>query len=133
MPRVTVINNANTAVTWSLGGPATFDTNNTPGAVAGGVINADGSWSTPNQIGWASITATSKADPNQFAEGIAWLANLDTDMDLENDALDMAPIAISWYLSDTLNYSSSVIAAPWVDDLDVSFFVDALRSTWPVK
>ncbi len=133
VPRVTVINNANTAVTWSLGGPATFDTNETPTAIAGGVINADGSWTTPNQIGWASITATSKADPNQFAEGIAWLANLDTDMDLESDALDMAPIAISWYLSDTLNYSSSVIAAPWVDDLDVSFFVDALRSTWPVK
>jgi Zn-dependent metalloprotease len=133
VPRVTVINNANTAVTWSLGGPATFDTNTTPGAIAGGVINADGSWTTPNQIGWASMTATSKADPNQFAEGIAWLANLDTDMDLENDALDMAPIAISWYLSDTLNYSSSVIAAPWVDDLDVSFFVDAIKSTWPVK
>ena len=133
VPRVTVINNANTAVTWSLGGPATFDTNSTPNTIVGGVINTDGSWTTPNQIGWASITATSKADPNQLAEGVAWLANLDTDMDLESDALDMAPIAISWYLSVGINFSSSVIAAPWVDDLDVSFFVDAVKSTWPVK
>lgn len=133
VPRINVINNANKAVTWSLGGPSIFDSGQTPTRIVGGVINPDGSWTTPNEIGWAAITARSQADTNQFAEGTAWLANLDTDMDLESDALDMGPIALSWYLSRSLNTSSSVIAAPWVDDLDVSFYVDAMKSTWPNK
>jgi len=133
VPRVAVLNNANTAVTWSLGGPSVFDSGQTPNRIVGGVINADGSWTTPNIAGWAAITATSKADPLQFAEGRAWLANMDTDMDLENDALDMGPVALSWYLSRSLNPSSSLIPAPWVEDDDVFFFVDAMKSTWPVK
>jgi len=133
VPRVAVLNNANTAVTWSLGGPSVLDSGETPDAIAGGVINADGSWTTPNLAGWAAITATSQADPNQFAEGRAWLANMDTDMDLETDALDMAPIAFSWYLSRSLNVTASVIPAPWVEDVDVFFFVDGMKSTWPVK
>jgi len=54
-------------------------------------------------------------------------------MDLEQDALDMAGIAFSWYLTNSLNPAHSVFEAPWVDDADVAFFVDAMKSTWPVK
>lgn len=131
-PRVSVENTADTSVAWSLGGPSMYngaDSN----VEEGGVLNADGSWTTPNVMGWHSITATSNADPNQLAEGRVFLIDMDTDMDLETDATDMAGIAYSWYLSNALNPAHSVLEAPWVDDTDVSFFVDAMRSTWPVK
>ena len=84
-------------------------------------------------MGWHSITATSKQDPDQLAEGRVFLIDMDTDMDLEPDAVDMAGIAYSWYLSNALNPAHSVLEAPWVDDTDVSFFVDAMQSTWPAK
>jgi hypothetical protein len=104
-----------------------------PWVSKGGVLNADGSWTTPNVMGWHSITGTSKAEPNYFAEGRTFLIDMDTDMDLEQDALDMAGIAFSWYLTNSLNPAHSVFEAPWVDDADVAFFVDAMKSTWPVK
>ena len=131
-PRISVENAADTSVTWSIGGPSMYS-----GAdystEEGGVINADGSWTTPNEMGWHAITATSHADPNQLAEGRVFLIDMDTDMDLEPDAVDMAGIAYSWYLSNALNPAHSVLEAPWVDDTDVSFFVDAMQSTWPAK
>ena len=131
-PRITVLNNSNTAVTWSLGGPSLFN-----GAESnvnkGGTLNADGSWTTPNVMAWHAITATSKADPNQFAEGRVFLIGMDTDMDGEVDALDMAGVSVSWYLWGALNPAHSVFEAPLVDDDDVAFFVDAMKSTWPVK
>jgi hypothetical protein len=99
----------------------------------GGKINADGSWTTPNQMAWHSMTATSVADPTQLAEGRVFLLNMDTDTDTEQDALDMGGIAASWYLSNGLDPNHSVFQAPWVDDGDVSMFVDAMRSAWPVK
>jgi Zn-dependent metalloprotease len=131
-PRVSVLNNANTAVTWSLGGPSLF--NGADGIVyKGGTLHADGSWTTPNVMGWHALTATSKADPNQFAEGRVFLIHMDTDMDGEIDALDMCGVSASWYLWGALNPAHSMFEAPLVDDGDISFFVDALKSTWPVK
>lgn len=129
-PRITVENTPNQAVTWSLGGPslhlgAEFTS-------SGGVLNPDGSWTTPHEKGWFAITATSQADPHQKAEGRVFLINMDTDMDLEQDAVDMAGIAFSWYLTNGLNFAHSVFNAPWVDDADVSMFVDALHSAWPL-
>jgi len=130
-PRVTVENASNTDVTWSLGGPSMWN-----GAEyfvqAGGTIEADGTWTTPYQMGWHAVTATSVADPSQFAEGRVSLINMDMDSDLEQDATDMAELSYSWYLSNGLNPSHSVYIAPWVDDEDVSAFVDALRTAWPV-
>ncbi|HET6331029.1 MAG TPA: M4 family metallopeptidase [Holophagaceae bacterium] len=131
-PRISVQNTADTSVTWSLGGPSMYNGSDYS-VEEGGVINSDGSWTTPNRMSWHSITATSHADVNQFAEGRVFLINMDTDMDLETDAVDMAGVAYSWYLSNALNPAHSVFEAPWVDDADVSFFVDAMRSTWPVK
>ncbi|HJV88701.1 MAG TPA: M4 family metallopeptidase [Holophagaceae bacterium] len=131
-PRVDVLHNANTAVHWSLGGPSMY--NGAEDSVGkGGTLNPDGTWTTPNVMGWHAITATSTADPNQLAEGRVFLIDMDTDQDLEQDALDMAGIAYSWWLSNALNPSHSVFEAPWVDDADAAFFVDALRATWPVK
>jgi Zn-dependent metalloprotease len=132
VPRVSVENAPDTAVSWTTGGPSMFNGGEASGD-SGGVINPDGSWTTPRELGWFSITATSHADSNQLAEGRVFLINMDTDMDLEQDATDMAGIAYSWYLSNGLNPAHSVFEAPWVDDADVSFFVDAMRSTWPVK
>jgi Zn-dependent metalloprotease len=131
-PRVSVLNNSNTAVTWSLGGPSLFNGAET-NVNKGGTLNADGSWTTPNVMAWHAITATSKADPNQFAEGRVFLIGMDTDMDGEVDALDMAGVSVSWYLWGALNPAHSVFEAPLVDDDDVAFFVDAMKSTWPVK
>ena len=84
-------------------------------------------------MAWHAITATSKADPNQFAEGRVFLIGMDTDMDGEVDALDMAGVSVSWYLWGALSPAHSVFEAPLVDDDDVAFFVDAMKSTWPVK
>ena len=130
-PRITVEHTANTAVTWSVGGPSMF--NGAESTESGGVINPDGSWTTPQSKGWYAITATSQTDPNQLAEGRVFLINMDTDMDLEQDAVDMAGIAFSWYLTNGLNFAHSVFNAPWVDDADVSMFVDAVSNAWPVK
>ncbi|HJW71363.1 MAG TPA: M4 family metallopeptidase [Geothrix sp.] len=127
-PRVTVLNNANPAVTWSLGGPSLY--NGATYVEKGGVINPDGTWTTPKNVGWFAITATSKADPNQFAEGRAFIINMDTDTDLEQDAIDLGPIAFSWQLTNGLNPAHSMYNAPWVDDADVAAFVDAMKSTW---
>jgi Zn-dependent metalloprotease len=130
--RITVENTDDTRVTWATGGPSM---NN--GAIywvgQGGVIHPDGSWTTPNQMGWHSITATSVADPRQLAEGRVFLINMDTDQDLEQDATDMAGIAFSWYLGNTVSPPHSVFLAPFVDDGDVSMFVDAMKSAWPVQ
>jgi hypothetical protein len=132
-PRITVENNVNTAVTWSIGGPSLT---NDPGLTAvpvqaGGRINPDGSWTTPNRLGWYSISATSVADPLELAEGRCFLVDLDTDTDLEQDALDMGGVAFSWELTNGLDFSHSVLEAPWVDDEDVGIFVDAVRAAWP--
>jgi hypothetical protein len=129
--RITVENATDPSVTWSTGGPSMFS-----GAEywveAGGRINADGTWTSPNRMGWFALTATSNADPLQRAEGRVFLINMDNDADTEQDALDMGAIAFSWYLSNGLSYFHSVYQAPWVDDADVGGFVDAMRSAWPV-
>ncbi len=131
-PRVKVENAANTQVGWTVGGPSLY--NGSEGMVGkGGRINADGSWTTPQDKGWWAITATSQADPNQFAEGRAFTINLDADQDLDQDAVDMGTLAFSWYLSNGLSLAHSVFNAPWVDDGDVSAFVDAVKNTWLPK
>ncbi|HJV89475.1 MAG TPA: M4 family metallopeptidase [Holophagaceae bacterium] len=131
-PKATVLNNANTAFTISLGGPAMF--NGSEYYVGkGGRINADGSWTTPWDLGWYDFSATSVADPTQFAENRCFLVNLDSDMDLEVDAMDMGGFAFSWWLGRAISPSHSIFNAPWTDDADVAGFIDAMEATWPVK
>jgi Zn-dependent metalloprotease len=133
VPHVEVLNNVNTAVTWSVGGPSMLDATVSQTTVYGGVIEPDGSWLTPNEMGWHSMTATSVADPKQFGENAAFLINVDMDQDLEQDAMDMGGIAFSWFLPSDITFAHSVFLAPWVDDADVAYFVDAYRATWPAK
>jgi Zn-dependent metalloprotease len=134
VPRVTVTGNANTAVTWAVGGPSMFNGSQFEvGVTQGGVINPDGSWTTPWEMAWHSVTATSVADPTEFAEGRVFLINIDTDEDLEQDALDMGGISFSWFLSNNLNPSHSTLLAPFTDDEDVALFVDAYHNAWPAK
>jgi hypothetical protein len=133
VPHAKVLNNANTAVTWSVGGPSMLDATTGQVTQYGGVIEPDGSWLTPNEMGWHSVTATSVADPRQFGENTSFLINVDMDQDLEQDALDMGGIAFSWYLASGITFAHSVFLAPWVDDADVAYFVDAYRATWPAK
>lgn len=132
MPRITVLNNEDTRVTWSIGGPSMYNGSRSE-VKEGGRINADGSWSTPNRMGWHALTVTSVADPTQFAEGRAFLINMDNDADTEQDALDMGAIATSWFLSKGLSFHASTVQAPFVNDDDIANFVDAMRSAWPVK
>ena len=99
----------------------------------GGRLNPDGSWTTPNQMAWHSLTATSVADPLQFAEGRVFLIEMDADQDLEVDAVDMGSMAFSWFLSDAIDPAHSVFQAPWVDNDDVGYFVDAMKAAWPAK
>jgi len=131
-PMAQVLNNANTAVSWTVGGRSLFN-----GAEQmvhkGGVINADGTWTTPTDLGWFALTATSVADPRQSAEGRAFIVNLDADSDLEQDAVDMGALSYSWYLTNALNPAHSVFNAPWVDDGDVATFTDAVLATWWVR
>ncbi len=128
--RITVENTDDPRVTWRIGGPSLF--NGPPSFITqGGVMNPDGTWTTPFQMGWHAVTAVSVADPTQFAEGRAFLINMDTDMDLEQDAVDMAGLSYSWFLTNGLNPSHSVYIAPWVDDADVAAFVDAMKAAWP--
>lgn len=131
-PRVSVQNATTPRVTWSVGGPSMY--NGAESMVSkGGRINADGTWTTPEEKGWWAITATSQADPSQFAEGRAFTINLDADQDLEQDAVDMGTLAYSWYLTNGLSLAHSVFNAPWVDDGDVGAFVDAVKNSWLPK
>jgi Zn-dependent metalloprotease len=135
-PRITVEHNANTAVTWSIGGPSMFNgggTGTEASVEEGGTINPDGSWTTPDRLDWHAITATSQADPNQLAEGRVYLINMDMDQDLEQDALDMAGIAFSWGFNNAISPAHSVFEALWVDDSDAAFFVDAMKAAWPAQ
>jgi hypothetical protein len=131
-PRVSVQYNANTGVNWAIGGPSMYN-GSEYSVEKGGVINADGSWTAPHEKGWYALTATSKADPTQFAEGRAFLINLDADQDLEQDAMDMGTLAFSWYLTNGLSMAHSVFNAPWVDDGDVGAAIDAMKNAWLPK
>jgi len=135
-PNITVLNTSNTAVTWSLGGLSM--SNGASGGIdtavfKGGTINPDGSWTTPYWLGFHALTATSKADPNQFAEGRALVIGMDTDQDGEKDALDMAGISFSWMMAGSLSPLHSVFESPLVYDSDIAFFVDGMKNAWPVK
>ena len=126
-----VFNNANTDVQWLLQGRPSFNT-------CGGTINPDGTWTTSTSD-WSArsdncwFTAVSKADPLQFALGTAFLVNLDADDDLEQDAIDLGTMALSWGLSTALSNSASVLQAGYVSDFDAAVAVAAIRNGFPAR
>ena len=136
-PKVSVLNNANTQVKWSIGGPSIFVGASNLGVTSGGVINADGTWTIPDRYGIFTLTATSVADPRQFAEGRVYAMHMDCDADGENDAMDMGALAFSWNLSSgALSDDASVYQeglAVGVSDEDVAIFLDMLKNAWPAQ
>jgi Zn-dependent metalloprotease len=104
-----------------------------------GVVNDDGSWTTAAFAYHADpipVTATSKADPNQFARGFMQLLELDSDNDGETDALDLGNVAMLWGLV-TVPDSNACVACvggtgPLIKDWDVQFFNEAFVNAWGV-
>jgi Zn-dependent metalloprotease len=138
---IKVENSADTRVVWTVGGPSHFagDSYN----LVGGKVDAEGRWTSPLNDLWSSqrfqphlyrMTATSKADPSQFADGLVFAAFIDTDGDGERDALDLAGVAFSWGLGYAVAMSHSVFpASTYVNDWDTACIVQAIRTAWPVK
>jgi Zn-dependent metalloprotease len=126
-----VANNTNTNVTWLLQGRPSFKT-------CSGTINADGTWTTSNSD-WAFradncwITAVSKADPLQFAVGNAFLVNIDADDDLEQDAIDLGTMALSWGLQTALSPSAGPLELGYVSDFDAAVAVEAINNAFPAR
>jgi Zn-dependent metalloprotease len=132
--KIAVRNNTNTQVTWSVGGPSMFrGISPNGGTQVGGKINADGTWTIPNVGGKYAITATSVADPSQFAEGRAIAVHFDCDSDGENDAMDMAGIAFGWGLRTYLDLNQAVFPGLGAGDEDVAWMADCIKNAWPTK
>jgi Zn-dependent metalloprotease len=126
-----VANNSNTDVSWLLQGRPSFKT-------CSGTINPDGTWTTSTSD-WAArddncwITAVSKADPLAFAVGVAFLVNIDADDDLEQDAIDLGTMALSWGLTTSLTPSSGPLEFGYVSDFDAAVAVEAIRNAFPAR
>jgi Zn-dependent metalloprotease len=103
----------------------------------GGVVNDDGSWTTPNFAYHGDpmpVTATSKADPRQFAKGLMQLVEADSDNDGQTDALDLGNVAMLWGLPTVPDVNACVAcgltAGPLINDWDVQFFNEAFVNAW---
>lgn len=132
-PQAEVTNNADTRVSYKVGGHVgAFNAPASADPFGAGHLNEDGSYTAPFKRGWFVITAASKAAPEQFAEGLVNIVNLDTDDDGEQDAVDMAVTAISYWLPYSLKPSASPYGGPWVEDMDADFFQVAIRNAWGV-
>jgi len=133
--RADVLNATDKSVTWKVGGHrAAMYSPLYDGLeyLGGGVVNADGTWQAPIRKGFFLMTAFSKAQPEQFAEGIFYVPDLDADGDTEQDAMDMGASAFSWFLSYPLKDSHSVSGNP-VDDLDANIYQAAIKTAWGAK
>ncbi len=133
--QVDVHNTANTAVTWSSNTLGYLDQ-----TIQAGTFNADGTWTTPvsPSADWEPflLTATSQADPSQFAKGSVLIISIDADMDTEPDALDLGQIAMSWGLTSSQNpYAAytNIWSNGNAGDWDVALFSEVLTNTWPAK
>ncbi len=125
--KTVVENTDNKAVTWSLGGPRD--------GWSGGVINADGTWTTPMWTygsEFLTLTATSQADPRRFAKGRVLVIELDADRDTETDALDVGAIAMAWGLQG-VPHESLRPAGYAPPDWSLVYITEAIQNAWPVK
>jgi len=127
-----VQNTADKRVEWKLGGlPGDF---NSPGFRRyGGVVTPDGVWSPDNDWGMHAMTVVSKADPLQYAEGVAWVVNGDADADTEFDAIDLGGVALSWGLDGWVKSSHSIVFDGFTDSLDVTAIVEAFKNAYGGK
>ncbi len=99
-----------------------------------GTFSADGRWITPNFTFYMDLlpmVATSHADPLQYAKASMLLANLDGDLDSEQDALDLGMTAMVWNCPNAPQYTART--AGMGNDWDLVFFTEAFVNAWPVK
>lgn len=124
-----VENSENTAVTWSLG--AAQDGRN------GGVVNADGTWTTPlynSPANFLTMIATSKADPRMYAKLRTLVVELDADSDTETDALDLGAVAMAWALPVVPDsYIRPAGTGANKPDWNLVYFNEAMQAAWPLE
>jgi hypothetical protein len=125
-----VENGTNADIAWTLKGRLPFQT-------CTGKVNADGTLTTSTQdYSYADdcwVTAVSKTDPLQFAVGTLFLINIDSDDDLEQDAIDLGTSALSWALPVAISRSHSMTQNYAVDNSDPAFAVEAIRNAFPAS
>ena len=96
-----------------------------------GTIGADGSWTTPNfnfYMDLLPMVARSHADPTQYAKAGMLLANLDGDMDTEQDALDLGMTAMVWGCPNAPQQIARTAGSG--NDWDFAFFTEAFHNAW---
>jgi hypothetical protein len=127
-----VKNTTDTRVEWKLDGmPGAFYS---PGFRRyGGIVTPNGDWSPDNDWGFHAMTVVSKADPLQYAEGVLWVVNGDTDADNEFDAIDLGGVALSWALTEWVKSTHSIVYDGYVDSLDVTAIVEAFKNAYGGK
>ena len=127
-----VKNTTDTSVVWRLGSaPGAF---NNPGfRHVGGVVTNDGHWTPDDSWGFHAMTVVSKADPLEYAEGVAWVVDGDADADTQFDAIDLGAVALSWGLDGWVNASHSIVGDGFVDSMDVTAVVEAFKNAFGGK
>jgi Zn-dependent metalloprotease len=127
-----VKNTDNTAVVWRLGSaPGAF---NNPGfRHVGGTVTDDGRWTPDDSWGFHAMTVVSKADPLEYAEGVAWVVDGDADGDTQFDAIDLGAVALSWGLDGYVNATHSIVGDGFVDSMDVTGIVEAFKNAFGGK
>jgi hypothetical protein len=122
----TVENATNPALSWSLGDATDGET--------GGVINTDGTWTTPMwtySTDFLVLKATSQEDPLEYAKGRVFVAELDSDMDTETDAIDLGTVAMACSLPNAPRPAAFPAGMP--GDWNLVWFDEAFRNAWPVR
>jgi len=128
--QVNVANTTNTQVTWSTGWPylmVAFPMDSVDGSQepvgpsgANGSFDANGVYTAPLQSPtFCMVQATSAADPLEFGFLPTLIANLDTDGDGEQDAVDMATFSLLYSLplglADQLDPGAEPVGLLWYD------------------
>lgn len=96
-----------------------------------GTLGPDGTWTTPNFSFYSDLlplVARAHADLNQFAKASMLLADLDGDMDTEQDALDLGLTAMVWGCPNAPQASART--AGMGNDWDLVFFTEAFHNAW---
>lgn len=96
----------------------------------GGTITADGAWTPNRSWGFHALSVVSKADPRQYAEGVALVVDGDADSDTEFDAIDLGGVALSWGLDVPAKASHCVLQDYSVTSFDVLAIVEAFHNAF---
>jgi len=104
-----------------------------------GIVDPDGTWTTPSESYYGDIIrikATSQAEPAQFAMGKMCLLQIDADLDNETDVFDLGYVAMNWGLAyNHMPKATANIGGSYdgVDDWSVVLFDQAFTNGFRVK